>query len=111
MSSHKRAGATLRALRQKMKLSQKALTAKTQVADANGIGISESILSQIENGKRDLSPKYLNLIEATKVFSREQLKQLHQQAIADMIRHEFGDTVSSVYVYFADEEFDEPSSE
>ena len=93
MYGYRYAGAMLRAFRKQAKLSQKALAAKTQVADASGVGICESILSQIETGKRALSWKYLSLFEAANVFSSQQLRQLRNQAIADLICRHFGDAV------------------
>ena len=91
MDGYPHAGAMLRSFRKAARLSQKALSAKTQVADSKGIGIGESILSQIESGKRHLSQQYLSLIEAANVFSAQQLCQLRAQAITDLIRRHFGD--------------------
>ena len=97
MYGYEHAGAMLRAFRKQTKLSQKALAAKTQLADASGIGISECILSRIEHGQRDLSPKYLSLIVAAAVFSPHQLRQLRDQAIVDMVRRHFRDDLSPCF--------------
>jgi transcriptional regulator with XRE-family HTH domain len=93
MSGYAHAGAMLRAFRRQMKLSQKVLTAKTQLVDPDEIGISECALSHLENQRRDLSPRHLKLIAATGVFTDTQLYQLCAQAAADMIHREFGDVL------------------
>lgn len=90
MHDYATAGAMLKAYRKQAKLSQKAFTAKTQLVDEAEKGIPESILSQIEHGKRPLTARYLKLIDASEVFSAKQIEQLANQAIKDMIRRRFG---------------------
>lgn len=93
MCAYQCAGAMLRLFREQAGLSQEALSIKTQLVDVREkrAGISASILSGIETGKRVLSVNYLALLSATGIFSRDQIEQLRQQAIADMIRHKYGE--------------------
>lgn len=108
MYGFKHAGAMLRAYRKQVKLTQTAFAAKTQLVD--GQGISEFILSRIERGHRPLLFKYLSLIERAEIFPTEQMHRLRVQAVADLIRRQFGYTVIAITFSLVNEEDDETSA-
>ena len=97
----------LRSFRTAARLSQKALSVKTELVDSEGIGIDKSILSQLETGKRNISAKYLRLLQATGVFSVQQIQQLFCQAIIDRIRQDYDQTVTSITFSLSREEIDD----
>lgn len=90
MNSCDHAGLLLREFREEKGILLTQLSIKTELVDADGFGISVHVLSRIENKKRELSPKYLDLLEDTGVFAPNQMQRLRCQAIIDMVRRKFG---------------------
>ena len=57
---------------------------------AHAIGFTKGVMSELENGKRLLSGRYLQKIESAHILDEHELRMLREQAAIDRVRGEYG---------------------
>lgn len=62
------------------------------------VGISQSVINEIESGKRHLSGKYIRKIEDAYLLSDTEIKLLKQQAITDNAQEEYGIELNEYFI-------------